>query len=490
MRGQSPWRSRFVDEIPPARSCVASSSSESGPAVASDHRPAMPTPGTPSDVAPNATRVVRAGGRGLRRWFGAVLDGTEYAIVGAPVGPDPAVIASAATSRRCGEGGETCVRDRPACVSCAPTDRDSRRDQMSGTRFTRRTPWTRSARAALACTVAIALFGAVAAEASIPDGDGTIHGCVTTRPGLLGGLLGPGQGSLRVIDGPAERCRAGETTIRWNQTGPAGPPGPTGPTGSVGPAGPTGPAGPAGTRGIAGPAGPAGPTGPTGPTGPAGSPGVAGPPGPPGPVGLGSLRVAEGRVSIPENATETVYVVTARCQSEETALSDRCQTGETALQLNRTGPPGPQGPAGPQGPPGPQGAVGPTGAGGAAGPTGPVGPVGPVGPTGPVGPAGPPALSGYEIVTGEGPPTLVPGNFRGTAGAGVGVDCPAGKRVIGGGGQGRVSGASGDQVSLTSSYPTQDGISGWQVSVGLTREEIGNPIEFRAEGFAICAVVP
>ena len=82
-------------------------------------------------------------------------------------------------------------------------------------------------------------------------GDTTrIHSCVRN-------------GSIRIV-GANETCRAGETPLDWNITGPAGPPGPAGPQG---PQGIQGPAGPQGATGPQGPEGPAGPQGPEGPRG-------------------------------------------------------------------------------------------------------------------------------------------------------------------------------------------------------------------------------
>ena len=96
---------------------------------------------------------------------------------------------------------------------------------MSRARLSHCTGWLRPARIAVASAVAVAVVGVgAAAGAPSPDADGTIRGCITNRPGLLGGLLGPGQGSLRVIDPATGRCDGGETPIQWNQAGRPGPP--------------------------------------------------------------------------------------------------------------------------------------------------------------------------------------------------------------------------------------------------------------------------
>jgi hypothetical protein len=69
--------------------------------------------------------------------------------------------------------------------------------------------------------LAVALGGV--AYATIPDGNGTIHGCYDTQ-----------DGALRIIDPSSQTCPAGQAAISWNQTGPAGA------AGGIGPAGPPG----------------------------------------------------------------------------------------------------------------------------------------------------------------------------------------------------------------------------------------------------------
>lgn len=66
---------------------------------------------------------------------------------------------------------------------------------------------------------------ALAAGQSIPDSNGVIHGCYT-HP----------RGNLRVINSSVTTCRRDETSLNWNQTGPAGPAGATGPS-TAGPSG-------------------------------------------------------------------------------------------------------------------------------------------------------------------------------------------------------------------------------------------------------------
>jgi hypothetical protein len=87
----------------------------------------------------------------------------------------------------------------------------------------------------LGAAAGLALLGVVASvQAAIPDASGVIHGCYKTNGG-----------NLRVIDtGQGQSCSNSETTLNWNQTGPAGPQGPQGPQGAAGPQGPKGDPGP------------------------------------------------------------------------------------------------------------------------------------------------------------------------------------------------------------------------------------------------------
>ena len=121
---------------------------------------------------------------------------------------------------------------------------------------------------AVAGAVLVLAIGGMA-WASVPGADGVIRGCYDAR-----------SGAVRIIDVAASHsCRSNETSMDWNQKGPAGPVGPAGPAGAIGPMGPMGPAGAAGATGATGPAGPPGATGPAGPVGPAGPMGPAGPAG-------------------------------------------------------------------------------------------------------------------------------------------------------------------------------------------------------------------
>jgi hypothetical protein len=75
-------------------------------------------------------------------------------------------------------------------------------------------------------TAAIAVALAGTAYATIPDGNGVIHGCYAKSGG-----------TLRVIDASVTNCKTGETALDWNQQGQ---PGPKGDPGEPGPAGPQG----------------------------------------------------------------------------------------------------------------------------------------------------------------------------------------------------------------------------------------------------------
>src|SRR4051795_105371 len=83
--------------------------------------------------------------------------------------------------------------------------------------------------AGLAATAGVAVATTMATNA-FTDSQGVYHGCV-----------GNGSGILRVVT-PGESCKASETAIDWNRTGPQGIQGPKGEKGDTGSTGPTGPA--------------------------------------------------------------------------------------------------------------------------------------------------------------------------------------------------------------------------------------------------------
>jgi hypothetical protein len=132
-----------------------------------------------------------------------------------------------------------------------------------------------------------------------------------------------------------------------------------------------------------------------------------------------------------------------------------------------TGQPGPTGPQGPNGDRGAQGPAGPTGT------TGPKGESGTAGPQGLVGPPGPSGISGWEYRVSS-PGVSIPGNGGGHAQ----VDCPNGKKALGGGG-----GTASYDVHLVSSTPTDPG-TGWVVSYAN-----GYPTPRTVYAWVICANV-
>ena len=91
--------------------------------------------------------------------------------------------------------------------------------------------------AVVLATVAAGLAaGGSVAYATIPDGNGVIHGCYQKQGG-----------QLRVIDsGKGATCNGFEQALNWSQTGPQGP------QGSQGPQGPKGDKGDKGDQGLPG----------------------------------------------------------------------------------------------------------------------------------------------------------------------------------------------------------------------------------------------
>jgi hypothetical protein len=90
----------------------------------------------------------------------------------------------------------------------------------------------RTTRFWLLAAAAVAAFAGTA-YATIPGGDGTIHGCYSKSGG-----------TLRVIDASVTKCKDGETALSWSQQGVPGPQGDSGAPGATGPKGDAGPAGP------------------------------------------------------------------------------------------------------------------------------------------------------------------------------------------------------------------------------------------------------
>jgi hypothetical protein len=101
--------------------------------------------------------------------------------------------------------------------------------------------------------IGVAIVGGSVAYASVPDPNGSIHGCYSTI-----------NGQLRIIDtANTPNCLITEKALPWGQLGPQGPQGIAGPKGDTGPQGPTG------AKGDQGAPGPQGAKGDTGPAGPA-----------------------------------------------------------------------------------------------------------------------------------------------------------------------------------------------------------------------------
>jgi hypothetical protein len=97
----------------------------------------------------------------------------------------------------------------------------------------------------------------------------------------------------------------------------------------------------------------------------------------------------------------------------------------------------------------------------------------PAGPTGPQGPAGPPGLSATERVE-------VTTTASSVSPRTVQMQCPAGKRLMGGGA--RVNGTA-PTVAIQSSFPDNDNI--YRV---VAREIVANQGSWSLTAFAICAV--
>lgn len=118
---------------------------------------------------------------------------------------------------------------------------------MNGRTDTKERRWGRRTLVAAVATLGILGIGGSVAFATIPGGDGVIHGCYVKSGG-----------TLRVVDGSVTTCKSSESALDWNVTGPpgpsgaAGPQGPKGDPGQQGPKGEAGPTGPAGTNGQAG----------------------------------------------------------------------------------------------------------------------------------------------------------------------------------------------------------------------------------------------
>jgi hypothetical protein len=103
-------------------------------------------------------------------------------------------------------------------------------------------------------------------------------------------------------------------------------------------------------------------------------------------------------------------------------------------------------------------------------------PPGPPGPKGDTGDPGPPGLSGYQIVMGRSVQTNSTYNS-------VSMDCPPGKKAIGGGGGTGGGIVPGDGPYITDSFPSVDG-TGWLVQTARATSGYSTLV-----GFVICASV-
>lgn len=112
---------------------------------------------------------------------------------------------------------------------------------------------------------------------------------------------------------------------------------------------------------------------------------------------------------------------------------------------------------------------------GRPGNTGEKGPTGPKGDAGAAGAAGPPGLSELQVLTAQ----------TGSDSAGlktIGVDCPSGKKALGGG---AVENASSDPIAITNTNPKGDG-GGWTAQA---REINSTSVNWALTVYAICAKV-
>jgi len=103
-------------------------------------------------------------------------------------------------------------------------------------------------------------------------------------------------------------------------------------------------------------------------------------------------------------------------------------------------------------------------------------PKGPQGPAGAAGPQGPPGMSGVQQISSTGPSNSAgPKSFQ--------VDCPSGKRALGGGGT--LTGTT-TNTFLTTSRPSDAG-AGW---VAAGRESSGgNAGNWAVQAWVVCATV-
>jgi len=112
-----------------------------------------------------------------------------------------------------------------------------------------------------------------------------------------------------------------------------------------------------------------------------------------------------------------------------------------------------------------------------AGQQGPAGPAGPQGPAGPAGPAGQNGVAGLEIVHST---TAIDSDGEKTATA----TCPAGKKVVGGGGYAAGFLSYPDQLALVANFPPNT--TSWRVVGQETTAFAGG---WLVRAYAVCAAI-
>jgi len=177
-------------------------------------------------------------------------------------------------------------------------------------------------------------------------------------------------------------------------------------------------------------------------------------------VGMAAVAMAAGGVATSSRAGR----VKVRCPR-------RVLAGQRRVTCRAFGLRGPRGPRGPQGPRGPRGQEGQRGAKGDKGATGPAG------------------VSGYEVVSQTFKEVLVPESETGRGLSPVEtVNCPAGKRVIGGGSDLGTNPAQSSQqrlVTVSLSGPNGTG-KGWSIQL-FNNSNTDTSIDL--EVYAICAAM-
>jgi hypothetical protein len=181
------------------------------------------------------------------------------------------------------------------------------------------------------------------------------------------------------------------------------------------------------------------------------------------------------------------------------ALTSSPGSAQTVYATGTQGPVGPAGPRGFPGPTGPQGPVGPAGAAGTKGAATSTGPAGPTGPTGPTGPAGPRGASGVatsSVVDGTAVNSIADPSTGTTTSATA--SCPAGRVLLGGGGQvtrttvtstsssttATSTATSGTGVALFSSYPAT--ARAWK-AVGVVTGPLAAGMAMSVQAYVICS---